>query len=109
MSSNLIRKCGLVAALFLLAGCLNPQMTQMPSLGFRPTEIEKRSFAQHDPYPDDLSGPSTKNRPRAFIDQRTEERRAWEQRMLQGQGIPHGTAAPRLPTSQYQYPNALRN
>ncbi len=102
---------GLAAMVTLLGGCLSTYTTRMPSLNLfnhQNPEIEKRSYEIHDPYPDESIGPETITRPRAFNIQRTEERKTFEQKAFGNNGIPHGTAAPRLPTSQYQYPDAIR-
>ena len=103
-----IRSIGLLLAMAMLGGCLSPHTTRLPSLGFQNSEVEKRSYELHDPYPDELSGPETITRPRSFSKQRTENRRTFEQKMFEGNGIPQGTAAPRLPSAQWKYPDAIR-
>ncbi len=107
----LLKSICLMILTTMLSGCLNSHTTRMPSLDLlhsQNPEIEKRSYELHDPYPDELSGPSTMSRPRAFNTQRTRDRRAFEQRALEGRGVPHGTAAPRLPSAQWKYPDAIR-
>jgi hypothetical protein len=68
----------------LLAGCVNPAFTRLPTFDAGHPFVEKRSFERHDPFPDRLDGPDTQVRPREFNDQRTEPRRALEERLFQG-------------------------
>ena len=97
---------GLFTAVLLLAGCPAPQTTRLPTLEQGHPLVEKRSMERHDPFPDRELGPDTYARPREFNDQRTQTRRALEERMLQGmQGV--GPAPPQIPGAQY--PDAVRH
>jgi hypothetical protein len=84
--------------------------TQCPTLETRPTQVEKKSFERHDPFPDQASGPDTFNRPRGYDMQRTAPRRAAEERMLQGmpsQPYPPGPQVPATGLTGYKYPAAV--
>ncbi len=76
----------LTAALVLLAlaGCITPQNTRFPSF-FRPHPMaERASYERSDPLFDPAIGPSLGARPRDFRAPRTIERRAAQNRLLQG-------------------------
>lgn len=95
MPSDRWMRC-LPAGCLLLAGCLNPALTRLPALHPGHPQVEKRSFERHDPFPDRLMGPDTEVRPREFNEQRTEPRRALEERLFQGAGQ-NGRFPPRTP------------
>ena len=102
-----MRRSPLLAFLLLLGGCITPWNTRLPTLGTRPPVVEGRSYQLHDPFPDPMTGPDTMNRPREYIEPRSEPRRAREGRALLGmpQTVP---VAPTLPPSSWQYPDAVR-
>lgn len=83
MAALMNRAC-LAAGCLLAAGCFNPAFTRLPMLDPGQPQVEKRSYERHDPFPDRLSAPDTQVRPREFNGQRTEPRRALEERLLQG-------------------------
>ena len=74
----------LTTGCLLLAGCVNPALTRLPTFEAGHPFVEKRSYERHDPFPDRLIGPDTQVRPRDFNDQRAEPRRALEEQMFQG-------------------------
>src|SRR3712207_9149809 len=71
--TTLFRSC-------LLAGCITPWNTRLPTFEPRPPALERRSFQVHDPFPEDDIGPETMVRPREFREPRDETRRATEGR-----------------------------
>ncbi|MEX0704766.1 MAG: hypothetical protein WD069_21895 [Planctomycetales bacterium] len=94
--------------LCLLGGCVHGGNTRLPRLDYRDPVVEKHSYRLHDPFPDAAAGPETMQRPREFVKQRSEPRRAAEQRTLQGlpaEAIPPG-AEPLPPGAEY--PQSLR-
>jgi len=71
-------------AMLALIGCITPQNTRFPSF-FRPHPVaERASYERSDPLFDPAIGPSLDARPRDFIAPRTIERRAAQNRLLQG-------------------------
>lgn len=91
----------------VLCGCLSPN-TQMPQLMHRPPEVEKRSYAFHDPYPDVEFGPEMSQRPRGFDEPRTNTRRSKETRALVDliRGAP--TPVPAMSPLGSKYPHVVR-
>ena len=89
-----IRCVMLTAGCLLLAGCLNPARTRIPTFEAGHPRVEKRSFERHDPFPDRLTGPDMEVRPRSFNNQRTEPRRALEERLFQGTTSPGPNTPP---------------
>lgn len=98
----------------LVAGCAHGGNTRLPVLDPPDPDIEKQSYRFHDPYPDEDVGPETSHRPREFVRQRTEPRRAAEQRALMGVPAPYSPYSdPALPPApEYpsggNYPQSLR-
>ena len=107
MRSTLLRSC-LLWGLLLNFGCISPLNTRLPTVESRHPELEKRSYERHDPFADRLKGPDTQTRPRGFDIQRTEPRRALEDRMLQGSPLENEPPAPRLPRTGWRYPNVVQ-
>ncbi len=98
----------LLAAGLLLPGCLTPINTRLPSLVPSHPSVEKRSYERHDPFPDRWLGPDTQVRPRGFNNQRTEPRRALEERLFQGNAAqrPGPANGPDIRGSKYR--NSVR-
>ncbi len=82
-----------------MLGCITPQNTRFPSF-FRPHPMaERASYERSDPLFDPAIGPALDARPRDFIAPRTIERRAAQNRLLQG--MPHEPETiPPFPTGQ---------
>ena len=78
-----IRFAVLTIGCLLQWGCFNPALTRLPAFNAGHPLVEKRSYERHDPFPDRLNGPDTQVRPRDFNDQRSESRRALEERLFQ--------------------------
>ncbi|MFN0054443.1 MAG: hypothetical protein ACKV0T_19885 [Planctomycetales bacterium] len=85
-----------VAAL-LLAGCVTPQNTRMPTLAYGDPKTERQSYSYHDPLPETMNGPGVE-RPRGAERQRPEPRRAIEQSIRPMSGE-IGASAERYPDS----------
>jgi hypothetical protein len=68
----------LVGCAVLLAGCISPQNTRLPTLGYnRDTRMERGSYNYLNPLPDQSAG-TPFEQPRGFEFQRAQPRRAQE-------------------------------
>ncbi|MEZ6048451.1 MAG: hypothetical protein R3C11_23335 [Planctomycetaceae bacterium] len=88
------------------SGCMNPNM-RWPNLNIPNVLAERRIMERNDPFPDEDIAPETYLRPRSFIDQRTEERQAAEQRMFEGV-IPGQSLGPRAPSTTWRNSQVVR-
>ncbi|MAT14982.1 MAG: hypothetical protein CMJ46_06900 [Planctomyces sp.] len=68
---------------------------------------ERRSLERYDPFPDENVAPDTFTRPPSFVDQRTPERQAAEQRAFEGV-VPSGPLGPRIPSTSYRNSQVVR-
>lgn len=99
---KLISRTGICFMLtFLFSGCFSSDQTRLPSWGVNSPNVERREYQKHDPYPDTSYGPDLQTRPREFSTQRTETRRAVENRTLLG--TPPNTPSS-LPSTNQEYP-----
>jgi hypothetical protein len=96
-----------VAAAALVAGCVTPWNTTLPTAYPRHPALERRAFEFHDPFADESAGPDMQIRPRGYDTQRTAPRRAKEGAILQGV-VPTFAPSPVLPATDPYYPNAIR-
>lgn len=64
------------------AGCVGPEETRYLSLYQRDPTVEARSYDYHDPFPDELAGPSTYTRPRNFLEPRDDTRKTFDLKFL---------------------------
>ena len=87
--------------LLLLAGCISPQRTRMPSFAYGDPNAERRSFELHDPLPERDSGPLAGALPRGFDVQRAEPRRTLENFHNPLGTNPDGSAAAAPPSARY--------
>lgn len=89
-SGRIVRSFVLFASLMLLfSGCISPMYSRYPMLQASNPASERRSFQEHDPFPDPDIGPDIGGRPREYATPRTETRKAAEQRLLYGiSGMP---------------------
>ena len=97
-SSRFSGRAVLVCSLTLVCGCFSPMHTRLPTWNTGYPRSEATAFQQQDPFPDPSIGPNTSSRPLGFVQPRTPERKAAEQRLFQGlpavpEYIPNG--APR--------------
>jgi hypothetical protein len=110
LSSRLLPGRILVAALLsvLVSGCLNPQTTRFPTWRTQFPSAENESYERQSPFPDPDLGPDTEAVPRDYDRPRSLERRAAEQRLLQG--VPVGPeSVPRgVPEGRRDYNNVVR-
>ena len=91
MTNRRLSQC-LMCALCLVAGCVNPTRTRLPSLGYGDPRAERQSYNIHDPLPERDIGPMVE-RPREFARERTEPRRTIERRAnISGFGATDPTA-----------------
>jgi hypothetical protein len=98
----------LAAAVCGAAGCITPWNTRLPTLQPVIPAVERRAAEIHDPYAVPDLGPETQTRPPNFVEPRSEQRRLIEGRMLRD-ALPGGVpAAPALPPSAWQYPQAVQ-
>lgn len=97
---------GLAAGLVLLAGCLNPGTTRLPTVAPAPNAVERRSLGHFDPFADRDLGPETDTRPREFLEARDPQRQSLEGRFLQG--APAGPVPPGYSTGAYRDADVVR-
>ena len=99
-----IRLAGCAA---LLAGCVSPQNTRLPTLGYGDPRAERQSYVYHNPLPERESGPAIE-RPRGFEFQRAEPRRTLERDSIT-QGIvgAGGNFDSSVNPSASKYPNSV--
>jgi hypothetical protein len=85
--------------LLLSSGCAGEgrYLSLMP----RPVATERKASEIHDPYPERFVAPDTFNRPRAFINPRTEERQSYDLRSIQATV---GQARPGSPFAEQPIP-----
>ncbi len=65
-----LRQILLATATLSLTGCLNPAFYRLPTFWTGSSEVERREYQYHDPYPDAQTGPSTGFRPTNYNEQR---------------------------------------
>ena len=99
----IMRRIRFVGCAALMAGCISPQNTRLPTL--RPSSAERESYVYHDPLPDREAGPAI-DRPRGFERQRSEPRRTLERDEItsrivgtNGGGSSNNPSASRYPSS----------
>lgn len=98
----------LACPLLLLVGCWSPLNTRFPQPYVTDPRAEGMSYRFHDPFPDNSIGPETATRPPSYMDQRSLERRAAENRMLRGYNLEGAPAGPAPPRTSYDYPQAVQ-
>jgi hypothetical protein len=106
MSRAMDRSIGL-ALLLALTGC-NTAVMRLPSWHTVPSDVEARSYTYHDPFPDEVAGPQTFNRPRVFDEPRTDTFKDYAKRNIRAAyGIPHNAVVldtwGSTPTVQYPF------
>lgn len=66
-----------------MAGCTTTSPCQRMFAGCRRNlGLESKTYTLHDPFPDELAGPDTATRPRAFEEPRSDTRRDFDLRLL---------------------------
>ncbi len=91
----------------LLAGCVTPYNTRLPTLRPRHPAVERRSYEYHDPFPNSDLGPETNQRPWGFARPRTQPRQMWQLRRL-GPLPPEATpTAPQSEPLGTAYPESI--
>lgn len=102
--SFVVKITGVAATCLLMTGCFSDAFTRLPAFGNGQPQVEKRSFERHDPFPDKMSAPDMQVRPREFSNQRSEPRRALEEKLFQGTtgNDPFQSGSPDLRGSQYR-------
>lgn len=92
----------------LLSGCINSQNTRFPTWQAWFPSAENESYERQSPFPDPDLGPDTEAVPRGYDRPRSLERRAAEQRLLQG--VPVGPeSVPRgVPSGRRDYNKVVR-
>jgi hypothetical protein len=87
-----------IIGLLGLCGCVGPWETRYLTWWQRPVAVEARSWDSHDPFPDKYAGPDTYNRPRAFMEPRSDTRKNVDLFFLQAMhptaGQPHLAGVP---------------
>lgn len=73
-----------VCALTLIGGCFSPMHTRLPTWNTGYPRSEGMAYQQQDPFPDPSIGPDIQSRPLGFVQPRTPQRQAAEQRLFQG-------------------------
>ncbi len=92
--------------LCLLAGCVTPWNTQMPTPYAGPPAWETRRNERYDPFARSDLGPDTMSRPREYMDPRSSPRQSKDAAIQQGpnvSGVPNPATAPGAsqPTQRY--------
>ena len=98
----------ILAILGGISGCVNPLNTQFPQPFPTSMQAEELSYRFHDPFPDNDIGPQTMTRPPSYMDQRSQERRAAENRMLRGYNLQEAPVSAVPPRAAYQYPESVQ-
>ena len=91
----------------LLAGCITPWNTRMPTVEPSHPAVERRSFQVHDPFPEEDLGPDTMVRPREFREPRELPRRAVEGRSFLGMPAESAPVGPAFPPTTQNYPHSV--
>ena len=89
-----------------LAGC-NTMVTRLPTCRAQPADTEIKSYAAHDPFPDEEAGPNTGTRPRGFTEPRTDSMKYYSWRNQKAAyGFPKNmySWSPAAPALVNQYP-----
>jgi len=97
---------GLIGCLLLAAGCISPQNTRFPTLGWnRDSRSERQSYTYHNPLPDPNLAKEIE-RPRGFENQRAEPRLSQDRSAItdditgtSGSSVGSNPAASRYPAS----------
>lgn len=106
MNSVLLR-IRLLGCAALLAGCISPQNTRLPTLGYnRDTRAERQSYNYLNPLPD-RSGAGYQALPRGFDYPRDEPRRAQERSATTSQILGTGGVSTGANPSVSRYPNSV--
>ena len=107
MNRSLLR-FGVAAGALLAAGCISPQDTRLPTLGYRDTRTERKSLDYLNPLPD-RSGPGYQALPRGFDYPRAEPRRAQERAAITRtiEEINSGETVPASNPSVSRYPRSV--
>ena len=80
--NGVMSRIGLAGCALLVAGCLTPQNTRFPTLGWNPNaRQERQSYTYHNPLPDPNLAKEIE-RPRGFENQRAEPRMSQDQRAI---------------------------
>jgi hypothetical protein len=101
--NGVLSRIGLAGCLLLATGCVSPQNTRFPTLGWnRDSSSERQSYTYHNPLPDPNLAKEIE-RPRGFENQRAEPRLTQERSAITNEilGNPGGSnpAASRYPSS----------
>jgi hypothetical protein len=107
MRMGWLQSLSLAGVLMGAAGCISPATTRAPDPVMGHPVLERRAYERHDPFPDSFAGPDMMNRPRGFVHQRTEPRRAAEDRMLLSVPLAPGQPIPTLPPIGTRYPHVV--
>src|SRR5260370_5398188 len=92
-----LSRFGVAACAVLAAGCISPQDTRLPTLGYRDTRTERQSFNYLNPLPD-RSGPGYHALPRGFDYPLAETPRAQERAAITEEITGGGTNPPSKPS-----------
>ena len=67
--------------ILMVSGCGTPE-TRWLSVRPRPVRDEVASYKWHDPFPDEEAGPKTFNRPRTFLEPRSDAQKSFDLRYI---------------------------
>jgi hypothetical protein len=100
---SVMKRIGVAGCAVLLAGCISPQNTRFPTLGWNPnSQAERQSYTYHNPLPDPNLAKEIE-RPRGFENQRAEPQLSKERRAITddivGGGASSNPSASRYPAS----------
>ena len=91
----------------LLAGCVNPYVTRLPSFFAGDPKTERKVMERHDPFPSRELGPVLFTRPQGFVEQRPDTTQLNKEGMLRGYRRGVEPVPPPGVSTQRRYPNTV--
>ena len=102
----MLRRAGFLGCAALMAGCISPQNTRLPTLRPSSAAAERQSYVYHNPLPDREVGPPI-DLPRGFDRQRSEPRRTLERESITNSIIGTGGGGSSNNPSASKYPSSV--
>jgi hypothetical protein len=102
----IVRSLGWLGCTVLLAGCISPQYTRLPTLRPSPADAGRDAYVYHNPLADREAGPAF-DLPRGFERQRAEPRRTIERDSITSQIIGTSGGGSSNNPSASKYPSSV--